>query len=202
MKLDVRIDTSGAERMLRQLQGEVRDTAMARTLSRVVDQGRTAMRREISREFNLSQSQVAEKLNVRKPRRDSGGVYVLRAELYSRGRNGGRSLNLIRFMEKQVSLAEGRRRTKAGTHGVYVKIKRTGSFKLVKGAFIGNKGRTVFRRVGKERLPIEALQTIDVPQMFNTRRVNQVVRTRMQEQLVVVAGQQLRYAIARVGGRR
>lgn len=201
MQFDVRIDTSAAQRMLARLSAEVQDTVMARTLSRVVDQGRTAMRREIAREFNLTQAVVAEKLYVRKPRRDTGGTYVLRAELYSRGRNGGRSLNLIRFMERRVTLAEGRRRTKRGTHGLYVKIKRAGSFKRVEGAFIGNKGRTVFRRVGRERLPIEALQTIDVPQMFNTRRVNDIVRRRMQDHLVVVAGQQLRFAIAKVGAR-
>ena len=55
-----------------------------------------------------------------------------------------------------------------------VKVKR-GSTKPLPGAFIGNKGRTVFRRVGKKRLPIEPVQTIDVAQMFNTRRINEVV---------------------------
>lgn len=200
MKFDVRIDTSAAQRMLRDLSAEMQDTVMARTLSRVVDQGRTAMRREIAREFNLTQAVIAEKLYVRKPRR-VGGAFQLQAELYSTGNRGRRSVNLIRFAERKVTLAEGRRRAKAGTQGVYVKIKRASSFKLVKGAFIGNKGRTVFRRIGKQRLPIEPLQTIDVPQMFNTKRVNVRVRQRMEEQLVVVAGQQLRFAINKVGAR-
>jgi hypothetical protein len=57
----------------------------------------------------------------------------------------------------------------------------------------------VFRRVGKGRLPIEPVQVIDVPQMFNARRVNEKVRARMQQQLLVVARQQLNAAIKRLG---
>ena len=198
MKFNVRLDTSGAERVLRQLSQEVRDKAMAETLSKVADQGRTAMRREIAATFNLTQSDVKPKLYTRKPRRVSG-QYVLQAEVYSVGRGGRRSLNIIRFVERRVTLAEGRRRAKAGTNGLYAKVLRAGSNKLLKGAFIGNRGRTVFRRIGKERLPIEPVQVIDVPQMFNTRRVNEKVRARMQQQLLVVARQRLNAAIKRLG---
>ena len=198
MKLDVRLDTSGAERMLRELAGEVREVAMARTLAKVVDQCRTAMKRAISSEFVLTQSEVQSKLFTRKPRRVRG-QYVLQAELYSTGKGGRRSLNLIRFVEKRVTLAEGRRRAKAGTQGLYAKVLRSGGKKLLAGAFIGNKGRTVFRRTEEGRLPIEPMQVIDVPQMFNTRRINERVRERMEKQLLLVARQQLTAAIRKVG---
>lgn len=49
------------------------------------------------------------------------------------------------------------------------KIKRNGPRKLIPGAFLINDGKTVMIRVGKQRLPIKALQTINVAQMFNTR---------------------------------
>jgi hypothetical protein len=198
MKFNVRLDTSGAERVLRQLSQEVRDKAMAETLSKVADQGRTAMRREIAATFNLTQSDVKPKLYTRKPRRVSG-LYVLQAEVYSLSRGGRRSLNMIRFVERKVTPTVARRRAKAGTSGLYAKVLRAGSSKLLKGAFIGNRGRTVFRRIGKERLPIEPVQVIDVPQMFNTRRVNEKVRARMQQQLLVVARQRLNAAIKRLG---
>ena len=58
-------------------------------------------------------------------------------------------------------------------------VKRSGGKKLIKGAFIGNQGRTVFIREGKQRLPLKALNTIDVPNMFNTKRINEVVRKAM-----------------------
>jgi hypothetical protein len=57
----------------------------------------------------------------------------------------------------------------------------------------------VFRRTGQGRLPIEPMQVIDVPQMFNTRRINERVRERMEQQLLVVARQQLTAAIRKVG---
>ena len=52
------------------------------------------------------------------------------------------------------------------------KIKKNGPRKLIPGSFLINDGRTVMIRVGKARLPIKALQTIDVPSMFNTKRIN------------------------------
>lgn len=60
--------------------------------------------------------------------------------------------------------------------GLAVRIKRRGARVIFGKGFIANKGRTAFERVGKERLPIRALQTIDVPQMFNARRIKGKVR--------------------------
>ena len=119
----------------------------------------------------------------------------LEASLESRSKRG-RSLNLINFLERSVSMAAARQRTKGGEGGTYqlgnrtvrkalqlrFKIRRTGPKKVIEGAFIGNKGRTVFIREGASRLPIKALQTIDVAQMFNTQRINakvvQLINTR------------------------
>ncbi len=57
--------------------------------------------------------------------------------------NRGKRLNLIRFGAKQ------------GKKGV--RAKAWGTRRLYKGAFIGNKGRTVFARTSAERLPIKPL---------------------------------------------
>ena len=74
-------------------------------------------------------------------------------------------------METKVTLAERRRRRKAGTLSeLRFKIRRAGGQKMIEGAFIG--GRTVFRRIGKDRLPIEALATIGIPQMFTAKKIN------------------------------
>ena len=56
------------------------------------------------------------------------------------------------------------------------KIRRDSGNKQITGAFIGNKGRTIFIREGKGRLPIKAVNTIDVVQMFNVKRINLAVR--------------------------
>lgn len=150
--------------------------AMVRALNATVDQGKTQMARQISKEFRISIGTAKDRLAVRKAVA-KGGVLRFEALLEATRRGKGRSLNLIQFVENKVSLSEGRRRAKGGTASqVRFQIKRTGGKKMIKGAFIGNQGRTVFIRQGKSRLPIKALNTIDVPQMFNTRRVNSIVR--------------------------
>ena len=83
----------------------------------------------------------------------------------------GRSMNLIAFH------TGGGRVLKSGKRQqLRFKIRRDGGNKQITGAFIGNKGRTIFIRDGKSRLPIKAVNTIDVLQMFNTKRINLAVR--------------------------
>jgi len=179
---------------LRGLNKDILSKATPRAITRTAQQARTAVSREIRVEFNLSAAEVNETLRVI-PARGTAGPYYLKAELSSTTRKG-RSLNLIRFVERFVSLAQRRARVKAGEGGVQTlrngakvqktlelrfKIKKTGPKTVIKGAFIGNKGRTVFIREGDKRLPIKALQTINVPQMFNTQRINRRVRAHIDQ---------------------
>ena len=116
-------------------------------------------------------------------------------------------MNIIAFVERSVTMAQARKRMRAGEggthtlkHGTKVRqalelrfqIKRGGGKKMIKGAFIGNKGRTVFIREGKERTPIRALSTIDVPQMFNAQRINAPVRKVMIERFPAAFKRELR----------
>lgn len=200
IKLNIKTDFRDVERMLKQLPKEIEQVAMARTLNRVVDSARTKMRQEIGQEFNLPAREIRERLFVRPARR--GGQGAMTAELYSTGRSGGRSINLIRFVERKVSLAEGRRRAKAGTaKDVYVKVLRKGGPKRVADAFIANKGRTMFRRVGKARLPIEPVQVVDVPAMFTTRRINEKVIAHIRKVMPEIAAREIASALRRAGGR-
>jgi hypothetical protein len=64
--------------------------------------------------------------------------------------------------------------------------------------FVGNKGRTVFRRTGPKRLPIEPVRTIDVPQMFNQRRINKIVRDVMQQDFARILTSEARYYARRL----
>lgn len=191
MYIEIKTNFPEVQRKLDALQKDVRERAMASALNKTIDLARTQMTREIAGEFNVTAGYVRERLRVRRAR--AKGL-VLEAALI--GGKGGRrrAANIIAFVEKSASLAEGRRRTKAGTHGLYVKIKKRGGKKLLhgthkQGAFIGNKGRTVFERVPGTRMAsrsggkpsskhaeqIVPVMTIDVAQMFNTRRINRVV---------------------------
>jgi len=201
--IDIRTNVSSAAAKLNQLQKDLGNRATASAINKTVDLGRTQMIRGITDEFNVKAAYVRERLRVRRASAKQGR-FSIEGSLIGGKAGAKRSANLIAFVERSVTLAEARRRRKAGTlNQVFVKVKRKGPRKAVKGAFIGNKGRTLFKRVGKDRLPIKPVQVIDVAQMFNTKRVNQRVRAVMQARFADVFEREARFYLNRFnrGGR-
>lgn len=171
MNITIQTNFPEVQRALNQLRTDVGNSAMASALNKTVAQAKTAMSREIRAEFNISAEKVAESLSIKKAVA-TGSRFSLTASLESKAKRG-RSINLINFMERSVSLAQARKRGKAGTlNQLFVQIKKGGGKKSLGSAFIGNKGRTIFIRTGEARLPIKALRTIGPAQMFNTKRIN------------------------------
>lgn len=176
IRMTVDIDTRRFEAQLRQLSEGQQARAIANALNKTAERARTASVRDITKDFALTATEVRNRLEVR--RAYSKG----RARIEAGVRIGGkRALNLIRFVEKSVTLAQARKRMRSGEGGTMtlrtggrvqkalqlrVKVRRQGGWKVIPGAFIGNNGRTVFRRTGKARLPIEPMQTTDVPQLM------------------------------------
>ena len=156
---------------------DVGNKAVVRALNTTIVQGKTQMARQISQEFRVSVGTAKERLKVYRAS-NRGGVMRFAATLEATRKGKGRSMNLIAFVTKgKVSKASSKRSGRTDLAGqLQFQIKRGGGKKAIKGAFIGNAGRTVFIRTGTDRLPIKALDTIDIGQMFNTRRVNKVVR--------------------------
>ena len=208
--ISIKTEFADVQRQLNALPDKLRDRVLARSINASMTQGRTEMARRISSEFRVKVSDVKERLTIsRATTRDSGAV--ISASLAARNRAKGRSMNLIHFVEQVVTVAAARKRMKAGEGGtqtlrsggkvrkalqVRFQIKRAGGQKMIKGAFIGNKGRTVFIRAGKERFPINELNTIDVPNMFNTQRINEVVVAVMRERFTANAQRELLAALA------
>lgn len=184
MHLNIRTNFPDVVDALGRLQDQLASQVLARSLNRTMEQARTAMSREIRSEFNLPAAYVRERLQIRKAFARSG-QFSLQAELIG-GDGRRRSANVIRFGARP------------GAAGVSVLI-RKGGRKEIKGSFIGNKGRTVFRRTGDKRLPIEPVQTIDVAQMFNTRRINAAVVAAMRQKFPAIFERELRYAMTRAG---
>ena len=112
----------------------------------------------------------------------------------SRSRRG-RSANMVRFLA--VAQAAGIGFKTRGAAGIKKKdvaalrgqlgflIKRGGGVKKIAGAFVGNKGRTVFMREGKARLPIKPVQVIGFSQMFNARRIHDRVMAKVRAEFGV-----------------
>lgn len=190
------------------LHDDIRGKALAAAINRTADKGRTEATRQISSVYAIKQTDVRPNVLVRKASAKGGYQLVAIIEAFPR-RRGHRSRNVALFSPKQKS---GRKtksiRFKIGQKwitkdvriggGVTVKIKRGGPRKMIEGAFIGNKGRTVFiRENGASRLPIKAVETIDIPQMFNSRRINNAIIRKIEQEFPVEAERAMRYFIER-----
>lgn len=213
MRINVDFDYSQVVRWSDGFGSKVADMAKASALNKIVDKAKTRMTREIAAEFEVQSSYVRERLQVRRASA-AAQRFVMEVTLAAVAPGNRRAANLIRFTEKSVTLAQARKRTAAGEGGTQTlrsggqvqkalqlrfKIKRSGPKKVIEGAFIGNKGRTVFIREGSKRLPIKALQTIDIPQMFNTRRINKVVVDMIKAELPALLERELQYYLSRYG---
>lgn len=211
MRINVDFDYSKVVSWAQGFGNNVTDMAKASALNKIADQAKTQMTREITREFNVTSTYVRERLRVRRASA-AAKRFVMEASLEAIAPGGKRAANLIRFAETIVTMAAARKRRAAGEGGTQTlrsggqvtkalelrfKIKRSGPKKMIKGAFIGNKGRTVFIREGTQRLPIKALQTIDIPQMFNAKRINRVVVEMVKAKLPALLERELKYYLGR-----
>lgn len=178
LRIDVRADFEPLIKKLEGLKRDLQSKVIVRALNTIGDSTRVQARKEISREFNLSSSDVGKLIRVERARIRGNHLEVAVVAESRRGR----SLNVIRFVEKKVTLAAAKRRRKDKTlDRLRVKIKRLGGNKILgtpnwaaSKPFIvtANGGTFVAARTDKARTPIRAVQTIDVPSMFNTRRLN------------------------------
>lgn len=185
MQLSIKANFPQVQAKLRTLQSDLADTVAARTVNKTLDQARTAMAREITSEFNVTSTYVKQRLSITRASA-RGGLVRLTAEL--RGGDGKRrSANVIAFAARQTA------------RGVSVKIKRAGGRKVIDHAFIGNAGRTVFKRRGDKRLPIDPVRTIDVPQMFNSKRVSAAVLRIIEQKMPGIFEHELQFALSKWG---
>ena len=173
------------------------DQAITSALNKTVAQAKTQMIRGITDEYNIKASDVRERLQVQRAKR--AGMQFTATLFGNPAGRAKRAMNVIRFLERATSMAEARRRRKSGTlAALYFKIKRAGGKQTIQGAFIGNQGRTVFRRVGKARLPIEPVQTIGVPQMFNARKVQIPVQQWIEREFPRIFEHEARYFLSTI----
>lgn len=153
IKLDVRTDIASVRRQFRGLEGQI-DRAAARALNRAATSVRSVATKEIARESGIRpQRAVRDRLRIRK----ATPKYLI-AEVGI----GAWTPNLARFMARQV---------KKG-----VSAAAWGKRKLYPRVFLANKGRTVFKRVGKERLPIEPVFGPKIHKTFLEQKVVEAMR--------------------------
>lgn len=188
MQISIQTNFPEVQRQLDAMRRDVAQQATARALNRTVEQAKTAMSKEIRAEFVLPAATVNQSLMINRASL-KGGNLGMQATLSSISQPGKRSLNLAHFQARQTA------------RGVTFKIRRDGPRQLIPGAFLINGGKTVMIREGKKRLPIKALQTINVSQMFNTKRINAKVVQVIQDRFPTIFQREAKYYTDRFNAR-
>lgn len=196
MQISITTNFPEVQRQIDALRNDLAAKATARAVNRTIEQARTQMSRQIRAEFNVDAGFVASRLRIKRATFFRGLINI-EATLDATAKT--RSANVIRFAAK------------SGKRGVTVKIKRTGGRKLIAGTFIGNKGRTVFERVegtrmqsrkpakrgtGAHQQQIRPVQTINVPQMFTTKRINAAVVAAMQARFPAIFEREVAFLLS------
>lgn len=183
IKINIRNNFPEVAKQMRRIGEQAADRAMAKALNTTVEQGKLAMARQISSEFRVSIREAKERLLVKRAR--NKGALQLEAVLQAATKAKGRGMNLIHFVAGGIP----QRTAKGKLRQLGFQIKKSGGRKQIKGAFVATNRKTggtaVFIREGKGRMPIKTITTIDVPQMFNARRINQVVRKVMLDRFAI-----------------
>jgi hypothetical protein len=178
ININIATDFADVYNMLDGIARDLQPKVISRALNAIGDTVKAQARKEIGAEYNLPATEIGKLLRVQRANFRAGRLSV---EVIAESRRG-RSLNLIRFVERKVTMAEARLRRKSGTLDLLrVQIKRKGGKKVLGTPdwaagkpFIAtaNGGTFVAARTTSASYPIRAVQTIDVPSMFNTKRIN------------------------------
>lgn len=193
MRLEVKTDFRDVQRKLDRLDASVRDKVAARILNRTADIAKTAASKEIRAEYNLTAAKVRERLVVQRARPIAGRLSVA---LVARGSGPGkRAMNVTAFAARQTK------------KGATVKIKRAGPRKIPRPEWAINapfilavKGRPVVARYAPGRNKLRGVQTIDVPQMFNARKINATLLRTIRERMPQVADREIKFELSRTVG--
>lgn len=189
---------------LRQVASDLQPKVLGPAINKVAEKARAEISRAIPQEFAVKASEVRNAVSLRKAR--SGDIEATITVFGSTSRRG-RSMNLIHFLSavQQAGKTIKKRGVKASKSDLSALnrqlgflIKRGGGLKKIEGAFVGNQGRTIFRREGKARLPIEPLQVIGFSQMFSSRKISTRIMTKIDADLLI----EINRSIARLMGNR
>lgn len=196
MQISAQIDMSGAIAKLRDLPQKIQDKAITQTINEVIARTQTEMKRQITGEYNIKAGDVAKSLRVSKANSKSAVIQATLSALAG-SRNGVRNVILFgakcvqgsgRVKYVRAKMKDGSWRmvkTREG-QGVRVKIKKSGKSVFIEGAWIANNlaGTPVLFRDKNKNNQVRGFTTIDVPQMFNAKRINQQVIAFAKEQLI------------------
>lgn len=150
--IKIKIDIKGIEEVRKALDPKVFQKVITRTMNKTADQARTAATKKIREEYNIKASRVHEGISTTK-------ATWQRPEVIIRAR--GRTPGLQHYDARQTT-----------RKGVTVKVK--GVRKTIKGGFMPKAIIGIYKRKGKERLPIKRLFGPSLPSMMKVVGVPEI----------------------------
>jgi len=175
ININVKADITQVQRFLDKEGRKAVNKAATRSLNRTVKQVNASAAKRISKIIGLKVKDVKDKLIIFK---------ASHRKLTAVIEATGKAMNLIRFGAKQV---------KKG-----VSAKAWGKRKVYKGAFIANKGKTVFKRTSSNRLPIKPVYGPDIPHTFIDEEVQKEMETTANKRWPINFSQDLKYYLSRI----
>lgn len=162
--VSVKHDIASVRRQFGELGPQI-ELAAARAINRAISSARTVAVRDLSKSTGIRpQAAIRDRLPIKQ-----ANARRLAAEIQVHAYTP----NLARFAARQTK------------HGVSAAA--WGKRKIYRGTFLGNQGRTVFKRVGKERLPIAPVHGPRMAKEFIkpavTKAMNKVAGERWRKEL-------------------
>lgn len=190
----IKINVTGLDAIQKKLDGLSRGMqpkVIGPAINKVAEKARAEINRAIPQEFNVKATEVRNAIDLR--RANSGRLEAVISVFGSKTRRG-RSMNMIHFLAAIQAIGKaiktrGGKGKKSELAALQKQlgflIKKGGGLKKIEGAFVGNKGRTIFMREGKARLPIKPVQVIGIAQMFRSKRIEGRVMKKIQDELPI-----------------
>lgn len=211
----INISTEGladVKKVLAGLVGAEKDRALQMAINKTTQKGRAEVNRAVLEKYAITASDVQNSVIV-SPAHKMQAVAMATISIFGSPSRRGRSMNMIRFLATFAgrSTRSGKakaREIKALGERLGFRITKTGGLKSIAGAFVGNKGRTVFNRVEgkymgsrtgatKHSQQIAPVQVIGVSQMFNSRMIRGRVMAKISDDFEIELGRAVSALIAR-----
>lgn len=190
----ITVEVKGLDKVkpiLEALPRELEDKVIGPALNKTAQKARAEINRLVVAEYAVKTSDVRNSVEISRARKGRPAAVIT---VFGSPSRRGRSMNMIRFLAVQriankMKRVRGKKVSKAEIAALNRQlgflIRRGGGLKTIPGAFVGNNGRTVFRRVGKARLPIEPVQVIGFGQMVNSRKIITKVLEKIETEIPV-----------------
>lgn len=214
MKIDMQVTGTGSIKdILKSLTSAESDKAIQMGINRTADKGRAEVNRSILERYAIKPDEVRNSVIVR-PAHKRQAVAEAIINIFGSPSRRGRSMNMVRFLSALAGMKT--RGSKAKQKDIKAlgdqlgfQITKGGGIKKIPGAFVGNRGRTVFRRVASKYMSsrsgaskhseaIEPIQVIGVSQMFNSK----VIRNRVMSKMSADFQMEIERAVAAVIAKR